>query len=115
MAQGLPRESPEGSVCLRLPGICRAAASRRSLLFVDAWREPWGEVLPPKRLPKESLSLLAKLAGVPISPCSHPNYNMSKQCQRAVQPPSARRKGPWEALQHELISRSWTNPIHTSL
>lgn len=48
MAQGLPRESPEGSVCLGLPGICRAAASRHSLLFADARSKPCGEVLPQK-------------------------------------------------------------------
>lgn len=41
-------KTPEGSVCLRLPGICRAAASRHSLLFADAQSKPWGEVLPQK-------------------------------------------------------------------
>lgn len=48
MAQSLPRESPKGSVCLRLLGICRAAASRHSLLFADTRSKPWGEVLPQK-------------------------------------------------------------------
>lgn len=51
-AQGLPNAHLKVSLCLKLPGVCRAAAFRQSLLFAPriwvAVSKPWGKTLFPK-------------------------------------------------------------------
>lgn len=51
-AQGLQDARLKVFLCLKLPGVCRAAAFRQSLLFAPRiWvvgSKPWGEMLLPK-------------------------------------------------------------------
>ena len=51
-AQGLQDAHLKVSTCLKLPGVCRAAAFRQSLLFApQIWvmvRQPWGKTLLPE-------------------------------------------------------------------